>query len=68
MCNARPLFNVISVFSNGNYTFHNKLMSKHIRLLYVAGIRTHNFLNMGILPEPLDQGSPPHVHVVGKRY
>ena len=48
----RPLFRLISVFSNKQYNFNNKSMSKCL-----SGFRTHDLTNMSHHPKPLDQGS-----------
>ena len=43
----RPLFRLLSVFSNKQYNFYNKLMWK---LVYGTGIQTHNLSNMSHHP------------------
>jgi len=52
-------FCLFSVFSNKQYKFYNKLMRKNVHPVYSAGIQTHDFWNMSLLPLPLDQGSRP---------
>ena len=49
-------FVYLSVFSNKQYNFFNKLMWKNVHPVYGAGIRNHNLSNISRHPLPLDQG------------
>ena len=56
MCHPRPLYRLISVFSNKQYKFYKKLMWKNVHPVSGTEIWTHNLLIMS------DQGSCPMVY------
>ena len=45
MGQPRPLFRLLSVFSNKHYNFYNNNMWKYVHPVYGAGIRTHDHKN-----------------------
>ena len=51
MGQPRPLFRLFLVFSNKHYKFlQQKYMWKNVHPVYDAGIRTHDFWNVSLLP------------------
>ena len=60
MGQPRPLFRLFSVFSNKQYNFYNKYMSKNIHPVYGAGIQTHNLQKRESLPITTRPGLPPN--------
>ena len=50
MGQPRPLFNLFSVFSNELYKFLQQIYVKNVNPVYGARIRTHDLLNVSLLP------------------
>ena len=67
MGQPRPLFNLLTVFSNKQYNPTAIQCEKcHVYPVYGARIQTHNLLNMNHLSQPLDQGSRPPFCLFGR--
>ena len=48
MGQTRPLFRLLSVFSNKHYKFLQQIHVKNVHPVYGAGIRTHDWVVWGL--------------------